>query len=240
VRGQNVALQIGPNDSASGAVAKVLPRAFLWQDAARVGKKLVLHQFLLLIVLFGWGLGIAVGSYALWSHAGTPGRQINGAPIWPTESALLREVNRKTLVVFAHPHCPCTRATLRELERLAAQTNGMLDLRVVFVQPPGTREDWALTELWQFARAIPGTTVSVDVDGVETRRFGARTSGEAILYDPEGKLVFQGGITPARGHEGDSVGRTAIVNWVTNHPAEARAPVFGCPLLDSSNLEANE
>ncbi|MFN0022108.1 MAG: hypothetical protein ACKVP0_27995 [Pirellulaceae bacterium] len=108
----------------------------------------------------------------------------------------------------------------------------MLDIRVAFVQPPGTNTDWAHTDIWQAAAAIPGVAVALDHHGLEARRFGARTSGEAFLYDSAGRLVFQGGITPARGHEGDSAGKTAIARWIAAPPAEARAPVFGCPLLD--------
>jgi hypothetical protein len=61
--------------------------------------------------------------------------------------------------------------------------------------------------------------------------FGAATSGEALLYGPDGRLEFAGGITSSRGHEGDNPGADRIVSLVTTGSAElATAPVFGCPL----------
>lgn len=180
-----------------------------------------------------WGLGIVSGCLALWNHAGTPGQKSPGASAWPVGTSISRQSHRQTLILFAHPHCPCTRATLRELERVAAQTEGALDIRVEFVQPPGTSTDWARTDLWQAAASIPGVKVALDHNGLEARRFGACTSGESFLYDSAGRLMFQGGITPARGHEGDSAGKTAILRCLFGQSAETFAPVFGCPLLDS-------
>jgi hypothetical protein len=72
-----------------------------------------------------------------------------------------------------------------------------------------------------------------DHDGVEARRFGAATSGQVILYDARGTLLFSGGITPARGHSGDSTGRDAILALLIDGSSEAsETPVFGCSLFD--------
>ena len=57
---------------------------------------------------------------------------------------------------------------------------------------------WARTGLWDQAEAIPGVRIWTDVGAVEARRFGAATSGLVLVYDASGRLVFQGGITPAR------------------------------------------
>jgi hypothetical protein len=52
------------------------------------------------------------------------------------------------------------------------------------------------------------------------------------LYAPTGKLLFSGGITASRGHEGDNVGRSAIVSFILNgHAPVNHTPVFGCSLL---------
>ena len=50
-----------------------------------------------------------------------------------------------------------------------------------------------------------------DDDGAEARRFGAETSGQTLLYDEHGALLFSGGITGARGHAGDNAGRASLV-----------------------------
>jgi len=69
-----------------------------------------------------------------------------------------------------------------------------------------------------------------DEDGAEAARFGAATSGTVALYR-DGKLLFNGGITPARGHEGDSFGKERLVSLLTTGKADRNdAPVFGCSL----------
>jgi len=77
-----------------------------------------------------------------------------------------------------------------------------------------------------------------DDDGVEAARFGAATSGQVILYDRDGRLLFSGGITASRGHAGDNDGRDAIVSLLgggrgTRHSS----PVFGCSLLEPSSVK---
>jgi len=116
-----------------------------------------------------------------------------------------------------------------------ARVGDRADAQVVFLQPSGVNDDWVQTDLWHRAIGIPGVSVRSDHDGVEARRFGVATSGEALLYDRAGRLIFAGGITAARGHSGDNEGRAALVDLLTDHSAtHAGTPVFGCPLFDSA------
>ena len=88
-------------------------------------------------------------------------------------------------------------------------------------------------QLWEQAGRIPHATLLSDLGSVEADRFGSATSGETMLFDAEGKLLFHGGITIARGHEGDSPGVARIVALLTTGQAPLdTAPVFGCPLHD--------
>jgi hypothetical protein len=77
----------------------------------------------------------------------------------------------------------------------------------------------------------------LDTNAKEAQRFGARTSGEVALYDDAGRLAFRGGITAARGHEGDSTGRDAILRWLNHLPADKCSPTFGCPLLAAADTD---
>jgi len=133
--------------------------------------------------------------------------------------------------MLAHPHCPCTRASIGELARLMAQAQGRVTAYALFVKPAGSSDDWENTDLWRNAAGIPGVNVVVD-DGVEAQRFHAVTSGQTVLYDAEGHLLFSGGITGSRGHSGDNEGRSAIVSLLNTGEAErAETSVFGCPLF---------
>jgi hypothetical protein len=153
---------------------------------------------------------------------------------WPAGSRISFDTGRPNLVLFAHPRCPCTRATLGELEVLMARCQGKFGVQVWFIRPADAPEDWADTALWRKASSIPGVVVRRDEDMAEARRFGAETSGQTLLYDRDGELLFQGGITVARGHSGDNAGRGALEALVEQRFArEVRTPVFGCPLFAS-------
>jgi hypothetical protein len=103
---------------------------------------------------------------------------------------------------------------------------------VVFLHPDGWDRESVEASLWDEAVLVPGVQVVDDRNGVETRRFGAFTSGQTYLYDEKGTLVFQGGITSARGHVGENAGRTAITSFLMSRAAETdRASTYGCPLF---------
>ena len=178
-----------------------------------------------------WFLAVVAGFLALWMYKMRPGSERATAPrSWPAQSGIRANAGRATLVLFVHPRCACTRATISELARLMARFHDRLDARVLF---SAEEPEFARTDLWSSAARIPGVIVAADPSGVEARRFAVETSGAAVLYDVAGKLAFQGGITSARGHEGDSFGQQRIAALLTGGvPDRADAPVFGCALND--------
>lgn len=183
-----------------------------------------------------WLLVVGIGLSVLLSYENTPGVAAKPLESWPADSQIQRAPGRATLVMLVHPHCPCSRASLGELALLMAQSQGRLEAYVLFLKPAGFSDDWEKTDLWQSAAGINGVKPIVDHDGVEARRFHAKTSGQTVLYDAEGRLVFSGGITVARGHAGDNAGRSAIVSLVNARVAEqTETPVFGCPLFDDNS-----
>jgi hypothetical protein len=179
-----------------------------------------------------WALTCVVGLMALAQYENTPGRRAEVTNQWPKDTEISRNSDGPTLVMFAHPRCPCTRASIAELERVVAQSGGTIHPHVVFFTPSGMAGGWEQTDLWQSAAAIPGVEVSNDLDGSEARRFHATTSGHTLLYDADGNLLFSGGITAARGHQGDNTGQSAVVSLLRSGSSERRdTPIFGCPIL---------
>jgi len=179
-----------------------------------------------------WLIAVTGGMFALWNYSVTPGAPAGPPVTWPEGSAAHRAEGLPTLVMAVHPHCPCSRASVDELNVLMTRGKDRLAVNVLFIRPKGMPEDWEKSDLWQKAAAIPGVRALVDVEAIETQRFQARTSGQVILYDARGKLVFSGGITPARGHAGQSAGKAAILAFLTlgNLPVRT-SEVFGCPLF---------
>jgi hypothetical protein len=180
-----------------------------------------------------WLSVVITGLALIFIYSNSPGRA-GAAPVgWPVKSQIADATNAPLLVMFAHPQCPCTRASLGELAQLMSDCQGHLKAQVWFVKPAGTTGDWINTALWHTAGNIPGVSVYCDTNGVEARRFQAETSGQTMLYDQNGRLLFQGGITIARGHFGDNPALDAVEALVKGKSsAFVKTPVFGCALFD--------
>ena len=196
--------------------------------------------FLLLMTVLLWA-GCAVFGFACLSNRDQAAGASGHPPAqWQLSSLPLHPV-KPTLVMLIHPQCPCSRASLSELNHLLALCPNRAAVFVFFLKPPGCTETWVKTNLWRQASAIPGIHVCVDENGEAARRFGAATSGETLLYAPSGRLLYGGGLTGARGHEGDNAGLFAVAALLQAGPntrnkaklGKARPvqqPVYGCPL----------
>ncbi len=138
--------------------------------------------------------------------------------------------HKPTLIMLVHPQCPCSRASLTELSRLVALCPDKATMSVLFLRPAGCPETFADTDLRRQAEAIPGVSVATDNNGTAARLFGAATSGETVLYAPDGRLLYHGGLTGSRGHEGDNAGLSAVAALLHGASGPSQAPVYGCPM----------
>ena len=182
-----------------------------------------------------WSIAIATGWVTLLRYD-YESRPEESGPVparWPTGSRIERDHDCATLVMLAHPRCPCTRASIGELALLMAHCQGRLRAHVLFFRPVGASDVGAKTDLWWSAAAIPGVTVAHDDGGAEARRFHVATSGHTLLYGAQGELHHNGGITASRGHSGDNAGRSAVLALLHDGVAERKeTPAFGCSLRD--------
>ncbi len=181
-----------------------------------------------------WVAAVGTGMSVLLKYQSTAGPRAKADETWPADSLLQRTSGQPTLVVLAHPQCVCTRASLSELNVIMQRFSGKLTAYVLFVRPHEMPARWEQTDSWRRAQAIPGVVVRVDRDGTEARRFRGYTSGQTLVYDGTGRLLYNGGLTAARGHEGDNLGRRAVIALLTG---DARGPlvhnVFGCLLFSA-------
>jgi hypothetical protein len=156
---------------------------------------------------------------------------------WPAASRIERSSQRPVLILFAHPQCSCTNATLEELGvALSGAPEVRPAIRILFSGAgyDGPRQP---SGLWTRAAALPGAVVSWD-EGREAQLFGARTSGTVLLYDRNGSLLFEGGITGSRGHVGSNYGllrlnRALRTGEILSEPEIKKQPflIFGCSLF---------
>ncbi|MCM3873940.1 MAG: hypothetical protein ND895_24895 [Pyrinomonadaceae bacterium] len=199
-------------------------------------------RILLLLACVVWLSSVGYGLSLVWGFENSPGRTGTPPANWPNNSEIERDAKLPTLVLFIHPHCPCSRATIGELAVLMTHSQGLVNAKALFVKPADFGDAWEKTDLWSSASEIPGVSVTADDQGVEARRFGSETSGQIALYSAAGQLLFSGGITGSRGHSGDNDGRTAILSLLaTGKSAKTQTAVFGCPLVkETSNKESEE
>ena len=186
-----------------------------------------------------WLVTILAGFVIVINFDLTPGAAAAAPRQQPAGIESIQSADRPLLILFAHPRCPCTRATLGELNHILTECPGAADVRIFFSTPTNPSDDWMKTALWADAAVLPHTTAVADPGGVMAERFDVKTSGQVLLYSAKGKLLFSGGITAARGEEGANRGRSAIVALLKGQSGVApESQVFGCPL--SNSLDASE
>jgi hypothetical protein len=179
------------------------------------------HSFSTVVVVAVWLAG-AVAGFAMWStYDATPGEE--PAEPEPTDGP--------RLVVFLHPHCPCSRATLREFATVLPEVPAGVPVEVILVQPPGAEPGWEAGPIRDLAAELPDVVVTIDRDGTEAAIAGVTTSGHVVYTNAAGEVKFSGGITRSRGGLGDSSGKRALIAALHGEAATATSPTFGCSLL---------
>jgi hypothetical protein len=183
-----------------------------------------------------WLIAVSSGLWGVWAYENRPGASANAPQRWPSASVLVPAGERPTIVFLAHPQCTCTRASIHELAEVLARSPKPPKTYVLFLRPAGFKAGWEETDLWRLASALPNVTVLRDDDGAEAKRFGVETSGQTLLYDGSGALIFSGGITGSRAHEGENAGEQTLVTLLTGGRADRNATsVFGCPLFSHTD-----
>jgi hypothetical protein len=174
----------------------------------------------------------------LIAYSNAPGPMGSTPDRWPPAVAAVTNAGKDSLVMFVHPHCPCSRSAIHELARLMACCPEQIAARVYFYRPANAPGGWEQTDLWKAALRIPGVVAIADPEGEMAAQFGAQTSGLVLLYRADGRLAFRGGITAGRGHEGDNAGRDAVIAMVHDLPFRRNTnPVFGCRISEADRIE---
>src|SRR5258708_4565357 len=195
------------------------------------------NKYLIIAALAVWVFFLGWGWRALSQYENTPGQAQTSPQRWPTVTQVPTTLGLPTMVMFLHPHCPCSRASMAQLSLIMAHSQNKVRTQVVFVKPPNFSQDWVKTDLYHSALQIPGVYVLIDDGGREAKIFHAQVSGQVMLYDKLGKLVFNGGITSSRGHEGDNDGQDSIIAFLTKGVVlKKQTPFFGCLLLNTPNV----
>lgn len=192
------------------------------------------HSKFFLACIAGW-VGLCLASLMpLWTYQNQDGELSRLKEQWPASSQLRFSTQQPTLLMFVHPRCPCSRASMGEFARMMERLNGHVSARILFYAPESESQDWHQTDMWKTAMEIEGTSISADTNGKEATIFDVHVSGQTFLFDQQGELLFQGGLTVSRGHEGLSSGRMAVESLALSRPSAITShAVYGCSLFSS-------
>lgn len=186
-----------------------------------------------------WGAALLSGFYVLVNYELKAGAPSTPPESWPVDAALPFDRQRVNLVMFAHPQCPCSRASVAELATIMTRCEGKLNAVVAFFGPEEEPESWVRSQLWRSAAAIPGVKVLADRNGTMAESFGSVTSGQVLLFERDGRRIFSGGITGARGHQGPNRGRDYVIALARGELCDgSMTAVFGCSLHDPESSAA--
>ena len=180
-----------------------------------------------------WIAAAAGGSLYMFVYESRPAPRSAVAEMWPEQSGLERNAGGFSLVMAVHPKCPCTRASVAELNKLMLGFGGRVRAIALVTKPFELPDLWSESDVTARLREIPNVEVVRDLGGAKSDAFGVGSSGQTLLYDASGELVFDGGITAFRGHEGPSVGSEMLKQIVAGTMVGHRhSKAFGCSLED--------
>src|SRR4051812_15409584 len=105
------------------------------------------------VVLVVWGLIVGSGLLLLGEYHARPSSAGAASGSWPAESRVHFDESRPNLLLFLHPRCPCSPASVAELADVVARGRGRFTPHVVVFQPSRPSEDWGRTRIEREAAA---------------------------------------------------------------------------------------
>jgi hypothetical protein len=189
------------------------------------------HEIGMYLVMAGiWLCGIGWTWTALNIHTFRPEQTVSVIMLHP-EKQPQAIIPKSRIVMFAHPLCPCTRASLIKLGEVALQVKDQSQIRVVFVTRGLNPEDVTTSKTLALARQLKHVTTELDESGTEECLYQATVSGEVFAFDAQGERIFHGGLTSGRGHLGVASSQEYLEQLITGKATEPLdAAVYGCRL----------
>jgi hypothetical protein len=190
-----------------------------------------------LLGLLAW-LGLIAGGHIWLLRYGFAEGATSMAPrTIPASLGLPQRLARPQLLLALHPRCPCSRATVRELAKILTRAPNTCDVTVLMYKPADEPDRWMDGVLLDDCRRM-ACQIRADPEGRLAAALGRLTSGGVVLYDAEGRLRYQGGITASRGHEGDNAGERGVIEILRGRRLSQKSmPVFGCPVQSAPTEE---
>lgn len=178
-----------------------------------------------------WGMLVTVGLLWMTAYSMSPGAEAGSLFERPADSAIPFSEDSPTLVAFLHPRCPCAMPSVAALGRLMARKHPIV-VQPVFFTSGAKPKEWVQADYWEQVLEFGAHPPVVDTDGEIARKFHVTTSGHVILFSVDGRVLYSGGITSGRVHEGDNMGLTKLNRVLEGVPvSDPSFPVYGCSII---------
>ncbi len=201
-------------------------------EAVRSCSRIMIDRAILVV----WGVLLIGSLLALAVYSQNPGEI--GTPEREQVLAIPYSFDRETLIMAIHPQCPCSSASVYELQRLVTRSGSSFDILVLAYEPSTDKDDWSHALMHRIESKLPDSTILVDPDAEMARSLGMRTSGSVVLVSKAGIPLFWGGITASRGHAGDNIGSDAILAILDGGLTNASPTnVYGCSLTSVADCD---
>ncbi|MDA8792481.1 hypothetical protein N9N67_04500 [Bacteriovoracaceae bacterium] len=195
--------------------------------------KSVTTQFIFICI---WSIGIISGLVITYEYSLGSGEKSQLKSSWPNESSLKFNPGKYNLVMFLHPECTCSKASLFHFKEILSEIkHDNLDSKIIFTMPKEKEKEWINSALVKEVKEAGSIQLIFDQSSEEFKRFDAKTSGQAFLFSPSKDLLFNGGITDSRGHIGYNQGEDFIINTLNKRGLASKdVDVFGCDNLNKT------
>jgi len=134
-----------------------------------------------------------------------------------------------SLVIAVHPDCPSSRATMREAVRICDRVPGEVKVTALVF---GEDEKEILQNPMFAGLAKVKSRILSDTTGDVARRLGLTNSAQALLFSPNGNLLYNGSIT-ASVERPTNLGEETVVEILNGSTVTSIvSPPHGCSLAE--------
>lgn len=200
------------------------------------------------VLIIVWLVVVTGATIVQFRYETTPAQVLAAPERWPVLPELKLEPGHAVVLMALHPRCPCSAASIEQLQECVRSMDNRIDLIILESMPAGAKPEWTDSALCRQIKALSRAKLIIDTDGTLASAFGLTTSGQVVAYDSAGELRFNGGLTAARGVEGNNPSsetfRELLAQMLLNDSSVAVSgsetgihirpllpPVFGCKLV---------
>lgn len=191
-------------------------------------------------IVFGvWLVLILAGTQVLTSYSNYRVDRPQSATYDHLSLARYVKKARYSLILFLHPRCSCSRATLHELSKVLRKSTNSPRVTIVMYCPNGKPDAWIEGPNDRLARKLDPHEFVIDA-GQLFQQNGIVDSGHVLCFDRSGTIRFSGGVTGSRSHEGSNQASAAL-RRILNGEGESciEFPVFGCSIQPVTPIAEN-